>query len=298
MRLSQKVPSSTIHPCFGKQLSYVAERSAFKAKELSRPHFQSATPTIRLFSTTNASTVTWGENNSEVRSRVHCPLCDFSMIHPEQNSKKPALIFLDIDGVLINMFSDHSLQEQIHEMKKQLFPYGHERRYYSGFQQSIVHARHFDKTAMKNLDKLIEKVEESGQRLLVVLSSAWRHWTLLEQQRTDIFAQHTFSKYLCGKTPIEAKYEESLAIEYKLGFEFDKGAHEKYNLKLDNRANAIEFWLKDHHFDPATANFVVIDDAHQEHLSRFGERFIEIRSSSLLTDSNAKTAIDVLCGDC
>ena len=241
------------------------------------------------------SAVTWSPNVTEEWRPKHCPLCNYSMLYPEQDNKKPALIFLDIDGVLIEQWRSSELDDQIRSTKKQLFPHGHKINYHSPHQQNIVHARHFDKKSLENLDRVIEKVQESGQRPLIVLSSAWRHSALLQQLCDDAYAQHTFSKYLCGKTPIEFEAEECLSIECKLGFEFYKNSQEKYTISLDNRANAIEFWLKDHHFDPTTTNFIAIDDAHQEYLSRFGERFIE--TESLFSDLNAKSAIDVLCGN-
>ena len=240
-----------------------------------------------------SSSVNWSSNITDEWRPNHCPLCDYSMLYPEKNDKKPAIIFLDIDGVLIEQWRSSDLDDQIRSTLKQLFPHGHKISYYSQHQQNVAHARHFDKGALKNLGTVIENIQESGLRPLIVLSSAWRHSSLLQQLCKDIYSQHKFSKYLCGKTPIEFKAEAYLSVECKLGFEFNKGSQEKYNLELNNRANAIEFWLKDHRFDPTTANFIAIDDAHTEYLSRFGERFI--KTESLFSESNAKTAIEMLC---
>lgn len=241
------------------------------------------------------SATTWRPSVEEEWRPKHCPLCNYSMIFPEKSDKNPALIFLDIDGVLIKQWRSSELQDQIWSKLKELFPKGEGINHFSPYQQNIVHARFFDQEALENLDRVIEKVLESGQRPLVVLSSSWRHSALLHQLCEDIYYEHMFSKYLCGKTPVESETESYLSIECRLGFEFYESSREKYNLNLDNRANAIEFWLKDHGFKLDTTNFIAIDDSHTEYLSRFGKRFIKTRF--LFSEDNARDAVDVLCGD-
>ena len=285
------------------------EKSTLKIMEYSRCHFQTgATSPLHLATTRNYSThkidssaVTWNKNSRRELDPIHCPLCNLSMIDPKdystssakQKDRKPALIFLDIDGVLIEETRSASLEQQIQLTKKLLFPQGIEKKWYSPLQQNIALARHFDQKAVGNLERILQKVEESGKRPLVILSSSWRHSALLKQQCDDIYSQYTFSQYLCGKTPIEFQAESFLSPECKLGFDFYEAAQEKYHLKLDNRAAAIEFWLRDHHFDPVTTNFIAIDDGHQEYLSKFGKKFIE--AESLLTEKNVKDSISILC---
>ena len=213
------------------------------------------------------------------------------MIYPNQEERKPTLIFLDIDGVLTPLHRYSPLDEQIRTTQKQLFPHG---KWHSEYQQNIALARHFNQEALESLHSIIEQVKASGQRPLVVLSSAWRHSALLKAQRYDIYAQHEFSDYLCGKTAIEYPGEACLSIECKLGFEFYKSAQEHYNISLESRGDAIEFWLRDHQFDPATANFIVIDDDHQDSLVRCGAKLIE--TQYMLKKTDVQAAIEVLCG--
>lgn len=228
-------------------------------------------------------------DDKDMRQNVHCPLCDYSMLYPKKGSRSRALIFLDIDGVLINHRSCE-VRDQVDATSKLLFP---KSKRFTEYQQIISSSRHFDQNALANLNKITQAISESGQCPLIILSSAWRHALWLNQLCKDAYAQYEFSQYLCGKTPIESRTEKHLAPECKMGFKFYRPAEEAYGIKLDNRGSAIEFWLIDHHFDKATTNFIVLDDEHQRHLSRFGPKFIE--TCYTLSEENAQAAIDVLC---
>ena len=238
------------------------------------------------------SAVTWCPvEDRHGLSYVHCPLCDYQMIYPRDKERNPAIIFLDIDGVLIELVRPTEVVEKIEATKKELFP--HQKGHYSGYQQNIATARHFNRDAIAGLDKIIEKIENSGQRPLVVLSSSWRHASWLNELRSDAYSQYKFSHYLCGKTSLDCQVEKHLSVESKCGFEFYKTAQEVYGIQLENRANAIEFWLKDHGFDSEGTNFIVLDDEHEESLSKFGQRFI--KTKWLLKETNVQAAIDILC---
>ncbi|WP_194847063.1 HAD domain-containing protein [Candidatus Neptunochlamydia vexilliferae] len=238
-----------------------------------------------------SSAVTWSpKGNEDCRDYIHCPLCDWEMIYPKNDERKPALIFLDIDGVLIDAIHPPEVYSKIRETMKELFPYAQES--FSGYQQNIATARCFKEEAVACLDKVIEGVEASGQRPLVVLSSSWRHACFLDQHRCDAYGQYKFSKYLCGKTSIDYRSEEMLSVESKLGFEFYEAAEKEYGIQLKDRASAIEFWLRDHGFDPNRANFVVIDDNQMEKLSKFGNRFVTTKW--LMNESDADAAIEAL----
>ncbi|MCB1073508.1 MAG: hypothetical protein KDK96_10480, partial [Chlamydiia bacterium] len=104
--------------------------------------------------TTNlVSAVTWcpGEDRYGL-SYVHCPLCDYQMIYPRDKERNPAIIFLDIDGVLIELVRPTEIVEKIEATKKELFP--HQKGHYSGYQQNIATARHFNRDAIAGLDKI------------------------------------------------------------------------------------------------------------------------------------------------
>jgi hypothetical protein len=238
-----------------------------------------------------SSVINWIPGKTKRFSHIHCPLCDYDMVFPMNDNRRPALIFLDIDGVLIELVRPREVSEKIDATLKELFP--HVKGSYSGYQQNIVTARYFNQDAVANLDKIIGRIEESGQRPLVVLSSSWRHACWLDEHRRDVYSRYKFSKYLCGKTSLDGQIEEYLSVEAKQGFEFYKAAQEGYGIRLDDRAAAIEFWLQDHGFEPDATNFVVFDDDYVKPLRKFGKRFIETRF--LLSYTNAKDAAEVLC---
>ena len=246
--------------------------------------------TLNMVKRAMPTAVTWSGGSKDWRDYVHCPLCYCPIVFPEGDGRKPAIIFLDMDGVL--MPCQRPL-DKVHALLKQIFPHV-ENLNYTDEQYKIAFSRYLNEDALKNLHAIIDAVEASGQRPLVVISSAWRHAAFLDQLREEIFAQHKFSKYIGGKTSVEG-YENRWAVECKLGFNFYKGAKERYNMTLRGRYTAIEFWLRDHHFDPAKTNFVVLDDDSGACLPDFKERFINTRY--LLTAEDAQAAIDILCGN-
>ncbi|MEL6539686.1 MAG: hypothetical protein AAFP93_02860 [Bacteroidota bacterium] len=178
------------------------------------------------------SAVTWSggqkvEDDEDMY--VHCPLCHCSTIYPEKDGRIPAIMFLDMDGVLMPV--DRPL-EKVHALLKKLFP--HVENYsYTDAQYKLAFSRHLNEKALENFHHMIEQVEASGQRPLVVISSAWRSAATLEEQRTSIYAQHKFSRYLGGKTAIESEFEASFTPECKLGFNFFRNAQERYKYYLE-----------------------------------------------------------------
>lgn len=246
--------------------------------------------TLNIAKRAMPSAVSWSAGRKGRKTYVHCPLCYCPILYPEKDGRKPALIFLDMDGVMM----PHSRPyEQIAATLQEMFPHV-PKDSYTNFQRLLVLPRYLDKDALSNLHHIIDQIEASGQRPLVVISSAWRPPVLVDQQRTEGYALHKFGKYLCGKTPTENSWEADNYLEFKLGFNFYENALVHYNLELKSRGDAIEFWLRDHHFDPATTNFVVLDDEHVDSLSRFGKRFIE--TEDILESKHAQAAVDVLCG--
>lgn len=202
----------------------------------------------------------------------HCPLCVDSMVHPEDDNRTPAIIFLDMDEVMIADRIGYPLNQEITLTLRTLFPYV--KISDSEYEWLIAKARHLNPHALRNLHSLIERIEASGQRALVVLSSAWRNEATLQQHREEAFAQHQFCKYLCGKTAPMNK-ETECTPECKQGFSFKERAEESFGINLETRADVIKFWLRDHGFDLISTNFIVIDDDPFYDLKKFEERLIQ-----------------------
>lgn len=221
------------------------------------------------------TSVTFFSKEIERPYHEHCPLCIDSMVYSKGDNRPPAFIFVDMDGVFMGDQMMGLLSRQIDSTVSALFP---QVREYTEFQWTVAKAKHLDPQALHSLHSLIERTEASGRRALVVLSSSWRNDATLQQHRVEVFAHLQFSKNLCGKTPPEDA-ERRFTPECKQGFRFTEGAKESFGLKLKNRADTIEFWLRDHGFDPESTNFVVLDDDRFCGLKRFGERFILIREN-------------------
>lgn len=175
----------------------------------------------------------------------------------------PFVIFLDIDGVVYNTPN----QEGVFKKAAELCP---EERY-SNRICSIAAAYFFNQGALKNLDYLISKIEQTTH-VWVVISSSWREDRSVEELKTTFFGMHHFSKYIVDKTPEKVPKEE-------IGMLCCSAGHsEKYSSQC--RASEIRYWLTQH---PEVRNFVVLDD-YDHHLSdSFGDRFIKTDYERLIT---------------
>lgn len=221
--------------------------------------------------------------SSAVSQNRHCPLCVPSMVHPKEDSQKPALIFLDMDGVM-----DGNLEKVETELKK-MFPDAGKSP--TDYQWIRAKGRNLNQTAADNLHTLIDRIKKAGQRPLIVLSSNWRNDATLEQHRREIFFQYRFSHHLCGKTA-PLFYQGTLLPKRYKEYNFTAQAQSSCELILERRANTIEYWLKDHDFPLDSTNFVVIDDDPYADLERFKGRFIETKTQ--FTEENVKQACSAL----
>ena len=196
---------------------------------------------------------------------THCPLCIPGMVFPIDDSRPPAVIFLDMDGVMATA----GVAEKVRSTVEHQFPGVSHQDYH----WAVAWGRHLHPKALTNLHELIDRIEKAGSRALIVISSSWRNDVTTEQLPKDVFKEHHFSRYIAGKTATGPN-EVSIA-----GYDFVTSAKEKYGLGLEDRSEEIEHWLRAHDFDPKTTNYIVIDDNHAEYLSkRFGDRFIQTRT--------------------
>lgn len=234
------------------------------------------------------TSVTFVSKGQERPYHDHCPLCIDSMVHPADDNRKPAIIFLGMNGVMIDDTSWGPLRDEIRSTIDMLFP---EVERHTEYQWAVAKGLHLDPHALKNLHDLIERIEQAGRHALVVLSSGWRNDATLEQHREEIFGPYEFSERLCGKIA-PTKNEVRWTPECKQGFEFAKGAKESFGLTLESRSDVIEFWLRDHSFDPESANFIVIEEDDTDKRERFGQRFIQ--ADSLFKKEHFDQATEVL----
>ena len=230
-----------------------------------------------------STAVSYRGENSKKPFHDHCPLC----IHSLVQEKNPVVIFLDMDGVLIVDRHSSPTLDQIRLTIKKLFPNSD---YPTDYHWNAAKARHLYPAAVDNFHTLLDGINQSHFHPLVVLSTAWRNDATLAQHKVA-FKHYKFGEYLCGKTAPET-IEDSYTPECKQGFDFTKSAFKTFGLKLESRADVIEFWLLDHGFHPKNSNFIVIDDCSFQGLSRFGMRFIHTKFS--FTADKVNEALDVI----
>ena len=184
-------------------------------------------------------------------------------------SKSPFVVFLDIDGVVYNKPD----QEGVFTKAAELFPSGEKR--HTNRACSIAAAYFFNKKALKNLSDLIEAIGQITD-VWVVISSSWRIGVTIEDLRETFFGIHNFSKYIVDKTPETISQEE-------IAFLCPKKRHPE-TCNFQCRAAEIQFWLKQH---PTVLDYVILDDD-DDHLSGFGERFVQTEYRTLLTEEMVK----------
>lgn len=210
------------------------------------------------------------------KTNPHCPFCIDSLLHPQNDPRSPAFIFLDMDGVMICGRKMPDFHERMSKLFFQMYP---GESHISDHQSLYVNSELLDSNALDYLHHLIARIEMAGHRALIVLSTSWRNDATLLEFREKIFKKHIFSQHLCGKAPPE-KTEISWAVD----------CVPDSNLKTT--ADAIEYWLKDHGFDPTTTNFITLDDDPSRGLLRFGSRFIHIQC--LLNEKSIEQAAQIL----
>lgn len=207
---------------------------------------------------------------------AHCPLC----VHiPTVNLKNSAIIFLDMDGVMINR------QERAHSILKTEFEkFG---KNATPLQNRIAAAYHLDEAAVQSLKLLIERVEKV-KPAYIVISSAWRQDGTLNELKNQVFGVpglEIFKERIIGKTP--SPKDEDWAIESDSYFQkrpeknkihFEDWANDKYGFSFKYRVGEIAFWLAFHKIEDC--DFIVFDDDYYERLERFGKRFIGVNMLS------------------
>ena len=223
--------------------------------------------------------------SESVSEKTHCPFC-IPELFPKEGEKPLALIFLDIDFVLIGNRSKYSLSNKIRSSIEKMVP-AHERSW-SELQWRTAAAEHLAPDAVENLLKLFNAASKTHS-VWIVLSSSWRNDGTLKQIREDMFKTQFFQEYIIGKTSPGAG--DTWAPEYsKDSDSCIKHAEDKYGIKLWNRADEIEYWLKDHQV--TSVPFVILDDFDDGLSKKFPKNFVKI--DYLLEEQEVAKALSCL----
>jgi hypothetical protein len=204
-----------------------------------------------------------------------------------------SLIFLDIDGVLIDRFNEKvafeiALQERVLE----------ETGLHEGYSKDLVYkraaARCFSPVAMAYLKDLIGRVSQAA----IVISSSWRKDGDLDTLKNYVFADVFFRDLILDKTPDGHCYDEAPLFS-KHHFEPIKSisdlSQEKYGFTLNNdKGREIDFWLRENGEKMKIKSFVILDhDADSEIRARFPKQFLQV-GYTLLSQEDADEACEIL----
>jgi hypothetical protein len=209
----------------------------------------------------------------------------FTSIANGSEAQRPlTIIFLDIDGVLMDWSSLHQMRAKIGQKAFELFGGG----YYTDLQWKTAGSHFFSESAVENLEKLIERTHEVAD-VAIVLSSTWRFDCTVDEIKNKMFAVRLFSKLIIDKLPDDdgrrkKRGEEGLSPIALL----------KYGFHLDNRGSQIDYWLRENQENLNVQNFVIIDDVDDGISSRFADNFVKIRE--FLSPSEARKAYEILAG--
>jgi len=202
--------------------------------------------------------------------------------------QKPlVVIFLDIDGVLIGTRDVDPLCTSIWQKLVELFG---ERdggyRDYTALEWRIAASYFLSRSAVENLEKLIERVSEVDQ-VAIVLSSAWRLDGTVDEIKNQMFPIESFSRQIIDKTPDDdwwrsRKGEETLSPR----------ALEKYGFSLETRGSQIDYWFLENREKWDIKNFVILDDVDDGLSAKYPHHFVEV--NRLLSESEVEKAYEIL----
>ena len=205
-----------------------------------------------------------------------------------QEVRKPlSVIFLDIDGVLIEARDLDPLPTLIRQKLVELFgPKDDQYREYTALQWRIAASHFLQQAAVENLEKLIQQVSAMSS-VAIVLSSAWRLDGSSDEIKNQMFATRSFSRFIIDKTPDEDWWRRRKGEE-----ELSPIALEKYGFPLRTRGSEIDYWLRENWEKWHIQNFVIFDDCDNGISKLFPDQFVEVRR--LLSEMEIERAYDIL----
>lgn len=191
-----------------------------------------------------------------------------AVIHTEAPSEM-IVIFLDIDGVLFNNPMDGSVQKRVEERWKDKGPSPDP---YPCIECDRAAVDLFDREALNTLDHFIRTVQNTGKKVGIVISSAWREEKTVALLK-DLFSPHSFSTFIIDKTVDRLQ-----------------GADD------NSRGAQIQHWLNNNKDKYNVKDFVILDDVDNRIFRLFGDKFIlcDTHSSPLFGMKQCNEALGVL----
>jgi hypothetical protein len=213
-------------------------------------------------------------------------LCPF-MVFAEEVKKPLAVIFLDIDGVLMGARDLDPLSTWIRQKLVELFGAKDPKyRDYTELQWRIASSYFLNEPAVANLEKLIQRVSKVSD-VAIVLSSAWRLDGNADEIRNQMFKTTSFAPLIIDKTPDEDWWRRRKGEE-----ELSPVALRKYGFSLGSRGAEINYWLLENQEKWDVKNFVILDDVAYGILGRYPDNFVEVYR--LLSEEDIEKAYQIL----
>jgi len=197
--------------------------------------------------------------------------------------KRPlSVIFLDIDGVLMNWHPLDQVRARIERKAFELFGGG----YYTDLQWKTAGSYCFVESAVENLVNLIEEVKKETA-IAIVLTSTWRLDRTVDEITNQMFSSRPFSRLIIDKIADDDALRKKRGEE-----ELSPIALAKYGFALENRGAQIDYWLRENYLKLNIKNFVIIDDMDDGLSARFNRNFVKIRE--FLSPAEVQNIRDVL----
>lgn len=176
------------------------------------------------------------------------------------------VIFLDINGVIYNPYSDPIFVDSEHHAKAieeliQARESNGEPEISYSVASDMVSVASFDREAIGNLDKLIASIEAAGEEVGVVIHSNWRI-TYPKEGLQQLFQQYAFSKKIIDKT------DDNLT-----------------------KNPGIEKWRRENTKRYAIKDFIIIDNGFIEQPIK---NLVSCETEGCFTQENLKEAIKLL----
>ncbi|HEX2579404.1 MAG TPA: HAD domain-containing protein, partial [Rhabdochlamydiaceae bacterium] len=161
--------------------------------------------------------------------------------------KRPlSVIFLDIDGVLMNWQPLDHVRARIERKAFELFGAG----YYTDLQWKTAGSYCFVESAVENLVMLIEEVKKETE-VAIVLTSTWRLDRTVDEITNQMFSSRPFSHFIIDKIADDDALRKKRGEE-----ELSPIALAKYGFSLENRGSQIDYWLRENQLKLNIKNFV------------------------------------------